>query len=94
MIIILCEKNRQQPKYVKFLMNNQNIEKWQIICFDEWWKCFFSSTPFYIGDIIYWAKIVRAFLSNYVVFVNSTGAIGKVVINGVKRGNVYVARTM
>ena len=28
---------------------------------------------------------------NYVVFVNSTGAIGKVVINGVKRGSVDVA---
>ena len=32
--------------------------------------------------------------SNYVVFGNSTGAIGKVVINGVKLGGVDVARTL
>ena len=31
---------------------------------------------------------------NYVVFINSTGVRGKVVINGVKRGGVDVARTL
>ena len=31
---------------------------------------------------------------NCVVFVNSTGARGKVVINSVKQGSVYVARTL
>ena len=46
---------------------SRKIEKWQIICFDEYW--FFSWNPFYIGSMIYLAKIVRALLSNKIVFV-------------------------
>ena len=62
-------------------MNNQNImyglsppmekveklknEKWYVIMNSEF---FFGYTPFYIGNIIYLAKIVRALLSNKIVF--------------------------
>ena len=73
-----------KPKYVKILMNNQNImfglpppygktqklEKCQTIYFDECWNNFFGWTPFYIENIIYLAKILRALLSNKMVFLH------------------------
>ena len=54
----LSEKTQTKSKYVKILMNNQNImsglslpygktrkiEKYQTIYFDECWKCFFDRT--------------------------------------------------
>ena len=51
------------------LWKSQKIEKWQIICLDECWKYVFMD-PFYIGDIIYLAKIVRALLSNKTFFLH------------------------
>ena len=70
-------ENSTKSKYVKNLMNDQNImlgysppmenskiEKYQPITF--WWmfKVFFWYTPFYLWNIIYLAKILRALLSN------------------------------
>ena len=48
----------------------EKSKKWQLICFDEYWKFIFLSTPFYIGDFIYLAKIVRALWSNKIVFLH------------------------
>ena len=48
----------------------EKVEKSEMRTNMFWWmlKIFFWSTPFYIGNIIYLAKIVRALLSNKIVF--------------------------
>ena len=64
----VCEIFDELSKYYVWVIppygKSRKIEKWQIIFFDALWKWFFSWTPFYKGDIIYLATIMRALMSN------------------------------
>ena len=57
--IEVCEKIDERSKHFVW---------WQIIYFYECW-IFFGCTPFYLGNMIYLAKILRALLINKKVFV-------------------------
>ena len=62
--------NNQNNMFViclPYKKSRKNIN-WELICQDEFWKYFFWCTPIFIGNIIYFAKIVRALSSNKIVF--------------------------